>query len=246
MSVVAAAVVPSPPLLARELTGGAVVLPDLRAACLAAVGRLLAAGPDLVAVVGGGPATQAWEPDARLRAAAFAPQLGPRAGQAVKVAAGKPGLPLAAGIGAMLLDEAGYTGSRALLAVDALGAPAECIAAGAALAALAPGVALLAVGDGSARRTLTAPGYLDERAAPFDALVEGAFRAGDMAALAALDAALATELMATGRAAWQALAGAVGPERRVPAEVLYAGLPYGVTYLVAVMDARPARPGLAS
>jgi hypothetical protein len=56
-----------------------------------------------------------------------------------------------------------------------------------------------------------------------------------MAALAALDAGLAAELMATGRAAWQVLAGAAGLERRAPGEVLYSDAPFGVSYLAAVL-----------
>ena len=50
--IVAAAVCPSPPLLAPELTGQADILPELRAACAAAVARLLAAAPDVVVVAG--------------------------------------------------------------------------------------------------------------------------------------------------------------------------------------------------
>jgi aromatic ring-opening dioxygenase LigB subunit len=145
-------------------------------------------------------------------------------------------LPLALGIGAELLDEAGYAGPRALESVDAAATAQECARAGARVAGLAPRVALLVVGDGSARRTPAAPGYFDERAEAFDASAETAVRAGDMAALAALDAGLAAELMATGRAAWQVLAGAAGLERRAPGEVLYSDAPFGVSYLVAVLD----------
>ena len=52
--ITAAAVCPSPPLLAHELTGRAVVLPELRAACAEAVARLLASAPRAVLVVGAG------------------------------------------------------------------------------------------------------------------------------------------------------------------------------------------------
>ncbi|HXF21560.1 MAG TPA: hypothetical protein VN597_13965, partial [Streptosporangiaceae bacterium] len=77
-----------------------------------------------------------------------------------------------------------------------------------------------------------APGYVDERAAAFDAAAEQAVRAGDLAALLDLDPALARELMATGRPAWQVLAGACpGPLRTV--DMRYAGDPFGVFYLVA-------------
>ena len=43
--IVAAALCPCPPLLAAELTGQADILPELRAACGAAVASLLTAGP---------------------------------------------------------------------------------------------------------------------------------------------------------------------------------------------------------
>ena len=48
---------------------------------------------------------------------------------------------------------------------------------------------VLAMGDGSARRTVKAPGYLDEAAVPFDTAVAAALAAGDAGALAALDEA---------------------------------------------------------
>jgi hypothetical protein len=243
-----AAVVPSPPLLARELTGRATVLPELREACAIAVGRLLAGShPDLVAVVGGGPATRAWSPESRLNLFAFGPVLAvsrrPRTvaasgGGGNGVLVGRPPgemhLPLSLGIGAGLLDEAGYAGPRALQAIAATGSPQDCLQAGARVAELAPRVALLVVGDGSARCTPAAPGYFDERAAEFGRRVESALRGGDMAALAAIDASLAAELMATGRAAWQVLAGAVGPQRQVPGNLLYADAPFGVAYYVCV------------
>jgi hypothetical protein len=230
VSVASAAVVPSPPLLARELTGRSVVLPEMRAACADAVSRLLSVPADVVAIVGAGAATAAWDPENRLNVIAWGPLLAGRGSP------GKPGLPLALGIGARLLDDAGHAGPRALRSVDETAPAADCVALGAAIAGLAPRVALLVVGDGSARRTQAAPGYFDERAEAFDARAHAAVREGDMTALAGLDAALAAELMATGRAAWQVLAGAVGLERRAPGEVLYADAPFGVSYLVAVLE----------
>jgi hypothetical protein len=231
--ITAAAVVPSPPLLVRELTGRQVVLPELREACAVAVGRLLARSADVVAVVGAGPRTAAWESCGRLNVSAWGPGAGSRGGPGTP---GRPGLPLALGIGMLLLDEAGYTGPRALRAIDESASTADCLAAGAEAASLGPRVALLAVGDGSACCAPAAPGYFDERAGAFTACAEAALRDGDMAALAGLDAALAAELMVTGRAAWQVLAGAIGSQRRVPGDVLYADAPLGVSYLVAVLD----------
>jgi hypothetical protein len=204
------------------------VLPGLRDACARAVAELIQADPDVVVVAGAGAETAEWDPDARLDLAAYAPPLGP---------GGQPGLPLALGVGALLLDQAGYTGPRILQAVAAAEPPAACVALGAGLAAR-PGAAVLAMGDGSARRSRSAPGYLDERAVPFDAGIEKAIRDGDLATLAGVDPALAQELMATGRPAWQVLAGALGPGRPA-AEVLYTDDPFGVAYLVAVFTPRP-------
>jgi hypothetical protein len=250
--IVAAAICPSPPLLAGPLTGQAEVLPELRAACAAAVARLLAAAPDVVAVVGPAQATGPWDPAGELSLASFAPAL--RAdGHALvdnskKRDAGRPGagrraappaLPLALGIGALLLDEAGYQGPRTFQGVAEADPAAGCLALGRQVAASAPRVALLAVGDGTARRSASAPGYLDERAAPFDEAVERAVRDGDLPAITALDPALAAELLAAGRPAWQLLAGALPAGRpaagRPRTEVLYSGAPLGVAYLVATL-----------
>jgi hypothetical protein len=107
----------------------------------------------------------------------------------------------------------------------------RCVEVGAALAGRAPRVGLLVMGDGTGRRT-PKPGYLDDRAEPFDARVAAALSAGDPSALAGLDAGLAGELLVQGRAAWQVLAGAAGG-RRWRGEVTYDGAPYGVGYLVA-------------
>ncbi len=69
--IIAAALCPWPPLLVRELTGADPVAADLREACAAAVGALLAARPDVVAVVGPASGTAAWPGDGRLNIAAF-------------------------------------------------------------------------------------------------------------------------------------------------------------------------------
>jgi hypothetical protein len=256
--IVAAAICPCPPLLARELTGQAEVLPELRAACAAAVGFLAVAAPDVIVVAGPGEETASWDPGARLDVAAYAPaHAGPpdRDGSGAGNGAGGDAvpLPLSLGIGARLLDEAGYAGPRALHGIGALADRDHCLRVGSQLARSAPRVALLAMGDGSARRSVSAPGHLDERAAPFDAAVERAVRDADLAALAAIDPVLAADLMAVGRPAWQVLAGALQgggtgddpaaaevapPSGRLRTEVLYCDAPFGVAYLVATVDPR--------
>ncbi|MGV9211925.1 hypothetical protein ACTFTM_08695 [Micromonospora sp. RB23] len=65
MPLVAAAVCPHPPLLVPDVAGAAAgELDDLRSACDLAVGRLLATGPDTVALLGVGPVTGPIRPPA--------------------------------------------------------------------------------------------------------------------------------------------------------------------------------------
>jgi hypothetical protein len=225
---VAAALCPGAPLLVAGMTGAETPVMDLRLAALAAVADLAAARPDVVAVVGAADVTRAWEPDSRLDFAVFAPAtgvVGPPAG-------GSPELPTALGVGAWLLTEAGHAGRRLLQSVAAAEPAPRCAEIGADLAASAPRVAILAMGDGSARRSLKAPGYLDQRSAAFDAGVERAVRDGDLGRLLGTDAGLAADLMATGRPAWQVLAAAAG-DRPAVTEIRYAADPFGVAYLVA-------------
>ena len=233
--IIAAALCPAPPLLARELTGADPVVPELREACLDATAALLTAGPDLVAVVGVAAQTRRWDSRAGLDLAPYAPSLR-AAGTCPDQADGTFELaahvPLPLGLAARLLDQAGYGARRVLHSVGERAPAWDCAALGAQLATASERVALLVMADGSARRGLKAPGHLDERSAPFDAEVERAIRAGDMAALLALDADLARELMATGRPAWQVLAGALAG-RQPASDILYSGDPFGVAYLVA-------------
>jgi hypothetical protein len=226
--IIAAALCPATPLLARELTGQEAVVPELRESGLAAAAGLLADQPDVVAVVGPASATGRWDPRGRLDVAAFAPAI-------AEDAAAGPALPPSLGLGARLLDQAGYAGSRLLQAVGPDEPAEHCAEIGADLAGAAARVALLVMGDGSARRSRRAPGHLDERSEAFDAEVERAVRDGDLGALLAIDAQLARDLMATGRAAWQVLAGAV--DGKAPAATIrYRDDPFGVAYLVASLD----------
>ena len=244
--ITSAALCPGPPLLVRELTGADPVLPELRAACAEAVATLLRNGPEVVAVVGPGPVTGPWPGHGRLNVAAFG---GPRgrcpdhAGpddaahdDAPHAAAARRALPPAPGVGAYLLDQAGYRGERLIWSVSADEPVAGCRKLGADLAGRDTRTGLLVIGDGSARRGLRAPGYFDERAAAFDAEVERAMRAGDTPALLDLDPGLARDLMATGRPAWQVLAGALEGVTSLSVQVPYAGDPFGVAYLVATLQ----------
>ena len=234
--ITAAALCPSPPLLHPDLTGRDAVVPELRAACARAAGWLLRDAPGVIVVVGPAATTGEWDGAGRLDPAAFAPAVartGPRS------------LPLSLGLGALLLDQGGYHGRRRLLAVGQDESASACAAIGAELAAADDQMALLVMGDGSARRSLKAPGYLDPRAAAFDAEVESAVRAGELDGLLRLDQALARDLMATGRPAWQVLAGAMR-DLAPQTEVLYRGDPFGVAYLVACLAPRRGAAGDAT
>ncbi|MGW4276311.1 hypothetical protein ACWEGQ_29060, partial [Streptomyces seoulensis] len=193
-----------------------------------------AARPDRLVVVG--PAEEAghgpYPEGARGSFRGFGVDADVRLGQG-RGATGERGLPVSLAVAAYLLERTGWADAP----VEGLGvgvslAPERCLAAGRDIAARAGRVALLVMGDASACRSLKAPGYLDERAEPFDAEAARALGAADGAALAALDPALAAELKASGRAPWQVLAGAAEGADLAGA-LLYDEAPYGVGYLVS-------------
>ncbi|MFI1764999.1 class III extradiol dioxygenase subunit B-like domain-containing protein [Streptomyces sp. NPDC020800] len=232
---VAAAVCPCPPLLVPEVAAGAAPEMDAaRAACTDALGVLAAARPDLLVVVG--PAEQSGRgvhPQGAVGSfRGFGVDVGVRLGPATGAVTERE-LPPSLAVAAWLLERTGWASAP----IEGLGigeplAPERCMDAGRDIAARAGRVALLVMGDASACRTLKAPGYLDERAAPFDAEVARALAAADVAALQTLDAELAYELKASGRAPWQVLAGAA-EGAGLAGSLLYDDAPYGVGYLVA-------------
>ncbi|MGX5212177.1 class III extradiol dioxygenase subunit B-like domain-containing protein [Streptomyces violaceus] len=232
---VAAAVCPCPPLLVPEVAAGAASeLDAARAACTDALGVLAAARPDRLVVVGpvenAGLETYAEGTRGSFRGFGvdLEVRLGPGAGPH-----GERRLPYSLAVAAWLLERTGWSDAPVEgLGVGESSTPERCVRTGRDIAAPAERVALLVMGDASACRTLKAPGYLDERAAPFDAEVARALGAADMAALTALDARLAYELKVSGRAPWQVLAGAAeGAD--LGGSLLYEDAPYGVGYLVA-------------
>ena len=191
-------------------SGAAAELDDVRDRCRSAVARLAAAHPDLLVVVGA---------DLGPRATSFAPW-----GVAVAVDVPEP-LPLPLLIGAWLTR--GHVRSFAAVSreLDAV----ECAALGTELADAADRVALLVMGDGSARHTQKAPGYLDPRAAAYDEKIAESLGAVDTAALLGLDPAEADNLLVAGRGPWQVLAGAATGSILAAHEPCFAA-PYGVGY----------------
>ena len=235
---IAAAVCPHPPLLIPAALGAAASDPPpalnaVGKACAVAVHALAAAQPDLIAVVGGGPADREYPASAAGSLHEF--------GVPVTVGEGEPVLPLSLTVGRWLLDNAGITagpgrggqGPEVLLqAVDHTAAPGECLKLGVLIAERAPRVALLAMGDASARRARDAEGAPDAEAQEYDDELAEALAAADARWLARLDPGRDDELMVAGRAAWQVLAGAA-TGARLHGRLLSMANPYGVTYLVA-------------
>ncbi|WP_051684279.1 hypothetical protein [Blastococcus sp. URHD0036] len=221
---------PCPPLLLPAVEGRAT--PEttaLRRACAEAVEALLATGPEAVVVVGPGGTGRYGPGDAGdLRGVGVDLEV-PFAGG---VRPGGRRTPLALTVGAWLLDEAGWSGLRLGVGPGDLDE---------ALAGLPGGVGVLALGDGSARRSVKAPGYLDDAAEPFDAAVAAALAAGDAAGLAALDAAEGERLLAAGVPVWRAVGRALAG-RPVVAELRLDEAPFGVGYLVASWSADRTAP----
>ncbi|MFJ7769294.1 class III extradiol dioxygenase subunit B-like domain-containing protein [Streptomyces sp. NPDC097107] len=235
---VAAAVCPCPPLLVPEVAAGAAPELDVaRAACTDALGVLAAARPDRLVVVGpaDGTGPEVYPQGTRGSFRGFGVELDVRLGPDRCAAPERTGreLPYGFAVGAWLLGRTGWADAPVEGAGVGEALPADrCAALGRDVAARAGRIALLVLGDASACRTLKAPGYLDERAAPFDAEVGRALGTADVTALAALDAALARELKVSGRAPWQVLAGAA-EDTALAGTLLYEDAPYGVGYVVA-------------
>jgi hypothetical protein len=219
--IVAAALVPHPPLLLRELGGGTDPVADLRASAEQVV-RDLVGGADEVLVVGPADASATWDAATPIDVRRFG-----GAGERVRL-----GLPLSLGVGRRLLDEAGWDGPVELRSIGWDDEQLDGLVA--ELVSRPARTALLVLGDGSARRGETAPGYLDDRAFGFDDALAKALADGDAEALRDLDTDLGADLMVLGRSSFRLLgAVALAQGSLVDATLSYRDDPFGVTYLVA-------------
>ncbi|MEP6695346.1 MAG: hypothetical protein ABJA34_00555 [Pseudonocardiales bacterium] len=233
---VAVAVCPHPPLLVPAVAAGAAPeLASLRSACATAIGRLSATAADVVVLVGAAPTVRWYN---RGDAGSFQSY-----GVPVEVALdteiiGLPTMPLSLTVGGWLLNVAGWPGRRRALGVPGHVAEAHLGRLAGEVTGAAARVALLVMGDGSARHTVQAPGYLDERAPDFDQAVATALASADTDALSALDQQLGDDLLAAGTAAWRLL-GCAAAGAAWDAELIEATAPYGVGYLVASWQRRP-------
>jgi hypothetical protein len=208
---------PHPPLLLPPIGAGAAgEFHDLRAACIEAVRALQSTEIDRVMVVGAAGRERGLQ--------GFAPGVDqlPRAD-----------LPLALAIGNWLLDQARVDVARCFVAVLPDGTPASPADHATLARSTTDATALLVMGDGTARRSVKGPGYLDPRAQAFDDGVVAALGAGDVAALAALDLELAADLMVAGIGPWSAAAAMLATQGPFQTRVLFADAPLGVMYIVA-------------
>jgi hypothetical protein len=249
--IAAVAFVPGPPALVPAVGAGATELADLRAAvrqCLidaaSAAQHVVIVGPgnvghDPIALTTNGfadfgglgvrlrinlnPADAVTSDGANGAGTNDAHGVGPR-----ENLVGETRFPVAVGTALWALDEAGVSLPRSAVTVTSASVDS--------LAGLNHEVptALVVVGDGTAKRTAKSPGYIDDRAIGFDDEIRAALGSGSPAALAALDAELADELMVSGWAPWQAAAHWCAGERTFTGELRYADAPYGVDYPVAI------------
>ena len=227
----AVAFCPHPPLLVPEVARAAAPeLDDLRAACRAAISRAATANRPIV-LLGSAEVPAAYDARARGSFAGYGVNL--EVGLGTAAADGPLELPLPLTVGAWLLCDALGPDNGAV----AFSVTGEVPPQVAGLATGPDDVALVVLGDGSARRTLKAPGYLDERAEPFDAELVAALRGGRPEALAGLDPLLGADLLAAGVPVWRTV-GVLLAGTRWDAELLYDAAPYGVEYAVAVWTAR--------
>lgn len=233
--IVAAAFLPNPPLLVPAVASGASAeLEPVREAARTALHRMRDSATARIVLIGSGDTSAMHSPVARGSLSGYGVELDVHLGS--PACGGAVDLPLSLTVGAWLLAEA--LGPRTGAVGFSVGSDFATSRTAVELLAVAESeaVGLVVMGDGSARRSLTAPGYHDPRAEPFDASVEAALRDGDVEALAALDVELGGELLASGVPAWRAAAGVLSGT--YDAELLYADAPYGVGYFVAAWTAR--------
>jgi hypothetical protein len=229
---------PNPPLLVPGLAGATgPPLEPLRESCIAAVADLVTSGVDRVAVLGAAARSAVWSDRAGGSLRSY--------GVDVSFGGADRVLPLALTVGAYLLDDVGADLPRLYHAVDRSADTETTRRLGTGLVARLDSAdgrgrptGLLVMGDGSAKRTTSAPGYLDPQAEPFDAAVASALSGADATSLLALDPELAAHLWCDGRAAWQAAAGAVLADAAAApggwrGRLRYDAAPFGVGYLVA-------------
>ncbi|MFC0545576.1 hypothetical protein [Kutzneria chonburiensis] len=232
--IVGVAVVPHPPLLVPELVAGAVAETEaVRRACVAAGKRLAALSREWLAIAGSVDFCGLTSADAVGSFRGYGVDKIVSLSEASATGEVDPALPLPVLVAGWLREQAGA--ARVVVeTVDPRGSVDDSRRVGERLARQDRPVGLLVLGDGSSRHPGPA-GHPDERSIGYDASVRDALAAADVDALLGLDVPLAAELDVSGRAAWQALAGAAAG-RSWRGELLYSDSPFGVGYHVACWE----------
>lgn len=214
--IVSAAICPHPPLLVHrpgDTEDRAMTV--LRAAVLDAVRTMLAQGPDRVVVVGASD---------EITLPVDESHGGSLRAYGLQVYAGgqRQSLSLAHTVGAWLLDQAGWTGSRAYVA---------------SATHFEGRIALLAMADGSAKVSELSPAGPDPRSVGFQQGISDALRDGDAAALANIEPELSRALWSTAVPGLSALGEMVEADTtkgtELTAQLRYDSAPFGVSYWAA-------------
>ncbi|WP_176444064.1 class III extradiol dioxygenase subunit B-like domain-containing protein [Rhodococcoides kyotonense] len=233
----AVALVPSPPLLVPELTGGGAPETDaVRDAALDAARRLGRAASKWMAI-GVGDASSTVMPNTRGTFQGYGVDVEARLSR--DAAQFDPRMPLAALIAAWLRDR---TAPDAVVEARIIAADTDtssCLSLGRELRhhldASDEEWGLLVVADGAITLTPKAPGSFDDRSPDVQDTIDDALAAADVGFLGEIDRGLCSALGVGGAAAWQVLAGVVEGERLKPTE-LYRGAPLGVGYFVGIWE----------
>ena len=191
-------------------------LEDLRTAARVAVQTVVASDPDVIVVIAATSAEYRYDGRATFSWHGFGVGNAPSAPPA-------PVLPWQLGLGAWLIDDAGWRGARSFVGVrDASVAPPQLEQAG-----------LLVLGDGSARGSERAPGHFDDRAAAWDRKLADLLATGDAVGIRGIDSAHGRDLLSPAAITFPVAAAACTALPRPKAEIGYDASPYGVGYFVA-------------
>ncbi|MGX1541538.1 hypothetical protein [Streptomyces adustus] len=230
---VAAAVCPCLPSLTFATDVGAPAAPErLRVACAEAVAAVLAEEPEIVAVVGPGTRSFLHEEGFLPSAREHGLPADVRRGHGRTSVAPADSLPMALGVGAWLLQQAGWSGPvRAYELDDARSWPMNG-EDGVHLAGGGPGVGVGVLGTGPPPAGAAGPQRPARRAAALDAGIAAALSSGDVDGFfPTMDVGLARELEVSGRSPWQLLDGA--DSDLTTHRLLYAETMDGVSCFVA-------------
>lgn len=238
----AAALVPSPPLLVPELTGGAAdETDDLRVAVRTVVSELAEHARSWIAV-GAGPVATSIAPPIRGTFRGYGMDVevsfgAPTSSSATDDGPADPGLPLAALVAGWVRGAYAPNVDVRMHVLPPQTTPSDCSAFGRELRKSMDcddtPRGLLVVGDGANTLSPGAPGGYDSEAESVQAALSAALADGDAHVLADLDHETAARFGIGGRMPWQILAGVFGQTRpRCVTE--YSAAPYGVAYHVGM------------